>query len=97
MLATQLCQLAVDCIISDAQARRSHRLTAKPKSRLTQGKQSQVDQINNDCLTAIRAMLVSERDTKQDKWDKSVFINRRRRRSNESQHNERAQTHRNER
>ncbi|KRY84457.1 hypothetical protein T4D_8626 [Trichinella pseudospiralis] len=31
MLATQLCQLAVDCVITDAQARRSHRLTAKPK------------------------------------------------------------------
>ncbi|KRZ19671.1 hypothetical protein T4B_15172 [Trichinella pseudospiralis] len=27
---------AVDCIISDAQARRSHRLTAKPKSRTRQ-------------------------------------------------------------
>ncbi|KRX36005.1 hypothetical protein T05_4527 [Trichinella murrelli] len=41
MLATQLCQLAVDCIIIDIQARSSDRLTAKPKSRSIQGKQSQ--------------------------------------------------------
>ncbi|KRY47335.1 hypothetical protein T03_14618 [Trichinella britovi] len=31
MLATQLCQLAVHCIIIDIQARSSDRLTAKPK------------------------------------------------------------------
>ncbi|KRX93149.1 hypothetical protein T4E_11380 [Trichinella pseudospiralis] len=43
MLATQLCQLAVDCVITDAQARRSHRLTAKPKSRTRQTRFQQDD------------------------------------------------------
>ncbi|KRX73913.1 hypothetical protein T06_1913 [Trichinella sp. T6] len=32
MLATQICQLAVDCILNDLQARSSDRLTAKPMS-----------------------------------------------------------------
>ncbi|KRZ54409.1 hypothetical protein T02_14420 [Trichinella nativa] len=49
MLATQLCQLAVDCIIIDIQARSSDRLTAKPKSRSIQGKQSQNRRFVCDC------------------------------------------------
>ncbi|KRZ96674.1 hypothetical protein T08_15904 [Trichinella sp. T8] len=42
MLATTICQLAVDCIFNDLQARSSDRLTAKPMSWSIQGKQSQI-------------------------------------------------------
>ncbi|KRY08201.1 hypothetical protein T03_10312, partial [Trichinella britovi] len=42
MLATTICQLAVDCNFNDLQARSSDRLTAKPMSWSIQAKQSQV-------------------------------------------------------
>ncbi|KRZ54396.1 hypothetical protein T02_64 [Trichinella nativa] len=41
MLATTICQLAVDCNLNDLQARSSDRLTAKPMSWSIQAKQSQ--------------------------------------------------------
>ncbi|KRX79206.1 hypothetical protein T06_1051 [Trichinella sp. T6] len=42
MLATTICQLAVDCNLNDLQARSSDRLTAKPMSWSIQAKQSQI-------------------------------------------------------
>ncbi|KRX35532.1 hypothetical protein T05_16213 [Trichinella murrelli] len=41
MLATTICQLAVDCNFNDLQVRSSDRLTAKPMSWSIQAKQSQ--------------------------------------------------------